>query len=53
LDIITFFWMEIKTRARRLLTEVHLLARTYGWSENDILTMSPRRRTMYLQMVTE
>lgn len=52
LDVISFFWVEITTRARRLLGEVHTLARAYGWPEADILALSPRRRKMYLQMVT-
>ena len=38
-------------RAQRLLMEVHLLARAYGWREADILGMSPARRNAYLQRV--
>ena len=51
LDILTFFWAEITSQARRLLGEVHSLARAYGWHERDILALSDRRRKMYLQMV--
>jgi len=50
-DILTFFWTEIAAQARRLLGEVHTLARAYGWHERDILALSDRRRKMYLQMV--
>jgi hypothetical protein len=51
LDVTTFFWKEVSVRARRALSEVHLLASTYGWSEREILNMSPVRRGFYLQMV--
>jgi hypothetical protein len=49
-EIITFFWTEIRVRARRLLQEVDTLARAYGWVEGDILAMSEARRGLYLQM---
>ncbi len=51
LDLPTFLWNEIESRARRLLAEVHALATTYGWAESSILRMSDVRRTTYLQMV--
>ncbi len=50
-DIGSFFWEEIAVRARRVLSEVHVLATAYGWSESDILEMSSARREFYLQMV--
>jgi hypothetical protein len=49
-DIVTFFWAELAAQAKRLLREVHALARAYGWREADILGMSPRRRQFYLKM---
>lgn len=51
LDVASFVWTEIAARARRLLLDVHTLARAYGWCEADILTMSEARRTAYLSMV--
>src|SRR3569832_1970811 len=42
LDIVHIIWTEISARAQRLLSEVHLLARAYGWHEDDILAMHPR-----------
>jgi hypothetical protein len=51
-DIVSFFWAEIDAQARRLLHEVHLLARAYGWRESDILAMSAVRRRYYLEMAT-
>lgn len=52
-DIVMFLWAEIDTWARRLLREVHVLARAYGWREADILNMSALRRNSYLEMVSE
>lgn len=52
LDIVSFFWNEINTWAYRILREVHILASAYGWSEVDILNMSPWRRQFYLEMVS-
>jgi len=52
-DIVSFFWSEINTRAKRLLREVHTLARFYGWREADILSMSAARRQFYLEMATQ
>ena len=49
-DIVSFLWSEINGWARQMLFEVHLLARTYGWSEAEILAMSPNRRQVYLEM---
>ena len=51
-DVLPFVWAEIQSRARRLLGEVHVLARAYGWSESDILGMSPVRRRFYLEAAT-
>ncbi len=52
-DILPFLWAEIHAWAQRLLREIHLLASAYGWSESEILALSPWRRAMYLQMVTQ
>ncbi len=51
LDLTGFFWTEMEVQVRRLLREVHALARAYGWSESEILTLSQARRAMYLDMV--
>jgi hypothetical protein len=51
LDIVTFLWAELAAQAKRLLREVHTLARAYGWREADILALSLRRRQSYLEMV--
>jgi hypothetical protein len=51
LDIVSLFWSEINAWAGRLLRQVHILASAYGWSEAEILALSPWRRQTYLQMV--
>ena len=49
-DTVTFFWNELHARSRRLLQEVDLLARTYGWTEGEVLRMSEQRRGLYVEM---
>ena len=51
LDIASFVWEEIQARAKRLYWEVHSIASVYGWSETEILSLSPARRWHYLEMV--
>jgi hypothetical protein len=50
-DIITYLWEEITAWAYRTLHAVHQLASAYGWSETDILALSPWKRYFYLQLV--
>ncbi|MGH9588093.1 MAG: hypothetical protein ACRD3F_14160 [Acidobacteriaceae bacterium] len=51
LDISAWLWAEIDARAHHLLAEVHTLATAYGWSEQQILSLSAQRRALYLEMV--
>jgi hypothetical protein len=51
LDIGGFLWHELRLEARRLLSEVHVLATAYGWSEQAILNLSESRRQAYLAQV--
>lgn len=51
-DIASYFWTEVGDGALRLLREIHVLANAYGWSEAQILSVPPRRRRVYLDMVT-
>jgi hypothetical protein len=51
LEIESFLWIKISSLAKRLLRDVHALARAYGWSEQEILSLSPLRRHAYLEMV--
>jgi hypothetical protein len=50
-DIAAYFWDEIEAWAERTLIEIHALASAYGWSEREILSLSPARRRRYLEMV--
>lgn len=50
-DIVSFFWREIDAAARKLLQEIHTLACAYGWTESEVLALSPTRRRCYLEMV--
>jgi uncharacterized protein (UPF0212 family) len=50
-DIVSFFWSEIDAWARRVLQEVHIIARAYGWPERETLALSPQRRRLYLEMI--
>lgn len=49
-DIALYFWDEINAWAERTFRAVHRLATAYGWFEHDILTMSPVRRQIYLEL---
>lgn len=51
LDPAAYLWAEIAAAAERLLAEVHTLARSYGWRESDVLTLSASRRNQYLELV--
>jgi hypothetical protein len=52
LDIGSFFWSELESWARRLLRDVHELARAYGWTEEEVLRLSSHRRAAYLELVS-
>jgi hypothetical protein len=49
LDVAAYFWREIETWADRVLREVSALARAHGWTEAEVLALSPRRRRYYLE----
>ncbi len=50
-DIQSYLWAEIDNWAKHVLREVYLLARSFGWSERDILNMHPLRRQLYLEII--
>ena len=52
-DVVSFAWNELCSWATRLIRQVHTLALAYGWRELDILSMSPVRRQIYLEMLGE
>jgi predicted RNA-binding Zn-ribbon protein involved in translation (DUF1610 family) len=50
-DIGDFFWNEIAAHARRLVYEIDALARGYGWTEREILSLPVQRRRTYVEML--
>ncbi|MFW6057535.1 MAG: hypothetical protein ACOC9W_01655 [Persicimonas sp.] len=50
-EIADYLWREIEVDARRLLREVDLIAKSYGWSEDQILALSPFRRRCYMELI--
>jgi len=50
-DIAEFFWTELSAQAQRLLREIDTLARAYGWTEGEILSLPARRRQTYLELI--
>ncbi len=51
-DILDYLWRRISQDAQRLLHDIHLLARTYGWSSDEILSLPQTRRNAHLTMAT-
>ncbi len=51
LDIAAALWAELADRAKDAIAQVHVLASAYGWSEEQVLTLTPARRQLYLQQV--
>ncbi|HET7502143.1 MAG TPA: hypothetical protein VFK02_14095 [Kofleriaceae bacterium] len=49
-DVFSFLWSDIDRWARRLFRTVDALARAYGWSEADVLALSPHRRRIYQEL---
>ena len=50
LDVAAYLWAEVEAAAHRLLGEVAEIAAALGWSEREILALSPIRRRAYLQI---
>jgi len=50
LDPVDLLWRMLRAQAERLLAEIALLARHFGWNERDILDLGPMRRAAYLQL---
>jgi hypothetical protein len=49
-DVGDALWAELKRAAEQSLVEVDALARVYGWTEAEIMQLSPTRRAAYLQL---
>lgn len=50
-EIAAFFWNELAAQAQRRLREIDALARAYGWSEREILSLPAVRRQSYLDFI--
>ena len=53
LDLAALAWAEVSARARRLLHDVDLLARSYGWTEAEILALGETRRATYVGLALD
>jgi hypothetical protein len=49
-DVGEALWGELQRAAEKIFVEIDVLARTYGWTEQDVLSMSAIRRAAYLQL---
>src|SRR5215211_2536862 len=52
-DVAALVWASVESRARRLLREVDVLARAYGWSEREVVALGERRRNAYVALAAE
>lgn len=52
LDCGQLVWQKVQMAAERLLLDIDVLARAYGWTEPEVLSLSAVRRAAYVQMVT-
>ncbi len=50
LDTAAYLWRELRDWAEGVLWDVHTLARAYGWTEDDVLRLSPQRRALYVSL---
>ena len=50
LDVAGFVWEELDAEARRLIAQIHVLGRTYGWRPRDVLDLSPRLRRHFMEL---
>lgn len=51
LDPIDYIWRELGHRVVAIVRDVDVLARAYGWTESEILRLSPGRRRLYIDRV--
>lgn len=52
LDLVAYLWGRVDREAEQLLDAVDVLARVYGWSEDEVFHLTPTRRRLYLQRAT-
>lgn len=52
-DIVSYLWTEIDNWAKHVLQDVAVLAAAFGWSESQVLNLSPQRRQLYLDIINQ
>lgn len=52
-DIVSYLWTEIENWSKHVLQDVAVLAAAFGWSEQQVLNLSARRRQLYLDIVNQ
>jgi len=50
-DIVSYLWTEIDGWAKHILHDVAVLAAAFGWSESQILNLSPQKRQHYIDII--
>jgi len=50
IDPAGLLWQEVQAWARAVFWQIHLLASAYGWTEDEVLALSPARRRVYLEL---
>lgn len=53
LDLAAHAWQALEVAAKRILGQIMTLARAFGWTESQVLALSPTRRAAYLRMLAE
>lgn len=51
-DIVDYLCRHLAARAKRASWDIHILARAYGWTGDEILSLSSERRATLIGMVT-
>jgi hypothetical protein len=51
LDVVRYVVTEMAAQGERILADVDALARTYGWSEPEVLALGEARRAAYVALV--
>lgn len=50
-DILDYLWRRISAEAQRLLRDIHVIARAYGWSSDAVMALSPGRRAAHIALI--
>ena len=53
IDLEALALQRLATQQRRLLRDVHVLASRYGWSEAEVMALTPTRRARYVELIAE